>query len=91
MFHTHLHLHAALPEGQTGEAWKTFKRNCLSESGEQLGKYFHFFSLRGIKHETWSLNVKINGTYFHAVFLSFCLCFSCGYSGGEGSVFVMSD
>jgi len=66
-------------------------KEILSESGEQLGKYFHFFSLPGIMHETWSLNVKINGRHFHALFLSFCLYFSCGYSGGEGSVFVMSD
>jgi hypothetical protein len=42
MLHTHLHLHVALTEGQTGEAWELFKNNAVSEIGEHsIEKYFY--------------------------------------------------
>ena len=45
MLHIHLHLHVALPEGQTGEAWEPLKSNALSEIREQwIEKYLIYFS-----------------------------------------------
>ena len=39
--HTHLHLHAALTETQTGDEWEPLKINVVSEIGEHgIEKYF---------------------------------------------------
>jgi len=43
--HTHIHLHAALTEGQTGDAWESSNINVVSEIGEHwVENYFDAIS-----------------------------------------------